>query len=81
MFLRKLKNRSGSVSVKIISKSHGKYKVVRTLGTSKVEQEIEKLYFLRKVELERLSSQSKLFVSESDTIIERALECLQNASK
>lgn len=80
MFLRKLKNRSGSVSVQIISKSQGKYKVVRTLGTSKVEQEIEKLYFLGKQELERLSSQSKLFVSESDTIIERAFESLQNAS-
>ena len=38
--------------------------MVRTIGTSKVEQEIEKLYLLGKQELERLSSQSKLFVSD-----------------
>jgi hypothetical protein len=36
-FLRKLKNRSGSISVQIISKERGKYKVVKTLGSSSYE--------------------------------------------
>ena len=61
MFLRKLKNRSGSVSVQIISKSGGKYKVVKTIGSGRTEQEIEKLYYLGKQEIERLSFQPKLF--------------------
>ena len=80
MFLRKLKNRSGSTSIQIISKSSGRYLVVKTIGSSKSEQEIEKLYFLGKQELERISIQPKLFVSENDTIIEQVFEALQNAS-
>ena len=61
MFLRKLKNRSGSTSIQIISKQRGKYKVVKTIGSSDNEQQIQKLVFLGKQEIERLNSQSKLF--------------------
>lgn len=80
MFIRKKPNKSGSISVQIISKSNGKYEVFKTIGSGKSEQEVEKLYFLAKQELERLSIQPKLFVSESDTIIEQAFDALQNAS-
>lgn len=80
MFIRKKHNKSGSTSVQIISKSNGRYHVVKTIGSSKSEQEIEKLYFLGKQELERISIQPKLFVSENDTIIEQVFEALQNAS-
>jgi hypothetical protein len=80
MFLRKLKNRSGSISVKIISKSGGKYKVVKTIGSGKSEQEIQKLCFLGKQEVERLSFQPKIFVSELDIITENIFEALNNAS-
>ena len=66
--------------MQIISKSNGKYHVVKTIGSSKSEQEIEKLHFLGKQELERLSIQPKLFVSENDTIIEQVFDALQNAS-
>ena len=80
MFLRKLKNRSGSTSVQIISKAHGKYKVVKTIGSGFTEQEIEKLWYLGKQELERVSAQSKIFISEQDTVVEHAMESLANAS-
>jgi transposase len=80
MFLRKKKNESGSVSVQIISKSHGKYKVVKSIGSGTTEQEIEKLIYLGKQEMERLSAQLKLFVSHQDTIIEQAFSELSNAS-
>lgn len=80
MFLRKLKNRSGSISVQIISKERGKYKVVKTIGSSNNEQEIQKLTLLAKQEIERLSTQSKLFVSQSDTMIEQVFDALGNAS-
>jgi transposase len=80
MFIRKKRNKSGSVSVQLISKYIGKYKVVKTIGSSKNEQEIEKLYFLGKQEIERISIQPKLFVSENDTIIEQVFDALQNAS-
>jgi len=51
----KLKNRSGSVSVQIISKSTGKYKVLKTIGSSSDEQEVQKLVYLANQEIERIS--------------------------
>lgn len=80
MFLRKLKNRSGSISVQIISKVGGKYKVVKTIGCGKTEQEVQKLYYLGKQELERLTMQSKLFVSENDTLVNDIFSSLSNSS-
>src|ERR1035437_6955184 len=80
MFLRKLKNRSDSISVQVISKQRGKYRVVKTIGSSDNEQEIQKLVFLGKQEIERLSTQPRLFVSENDTVVEQVFEALGNAS-
>jgi transposase len=80
MFLRKKKNSSGSISVQIISKSSGKYTVVKTIGSSDIEQEITKLTYLGKQEIERLSGQQKLFISENDTIVEQVFSVLDNAS-
>jgi len=80
MFLRKLKNRSGSVSVQIISKSTGKYKVLKTIGSSSDEQEVQKLVYLAKQEIERISQQPELFISERDTIVEQVFSSLNNAS-
>jgi hypothetical protein len=59
MFLRKKSNKSGSVSVQIIAKQRGKYKVEQTIGSSKNEQELQRLWFLGKQEIERLNNQSK----------------------
>ena len=80
MFLRKLKNRSGSTSIQILSKERGKYKVIKTIGSSNNEQGIQKLVFLGRQEIERLNAQSKLFISENDSIVEQVFEALGNAS-
>jgi transposase len=80
MFLRKKKNKSGSISIQIISKQRGKFKVVKTIGSSDNEQQIQKLFFVGKQEMERLNGQAKLFISENDTVIEQVFETLGNAS-
>jgi len=80
MFLRKLKNRSGSTSVQIISKSGGKYKVIKTIGCGKNDQEVQKLVYLGKQEIERLSLQPGLFVSEKDVTVEQTIKTLSNSS-
>ena len=54
MFVRKKKNRSGSISVQIISKKNGRYKVVETIGCSKDEREIEKLIELGKTRIKEI---------------------------
>ena len=79
MFLRKKKNASGSTSIQIISKSGGKYRVLKSIGAGTDEHEIEKLWHIGKQEISRLKAQTELFTSETDTIIERAFESLGNA--
>ncbi|GHS99773.1 hypothetical protein FACS189421_10840 [Bacteroidia bacterium] len=44
MFIRKKKNPSGFVSVQVIDKNGGKYRVIKTIGSSSDSVEIEKLY-------------------------------------
>jgi len=79
MFIRKLKNRSGSQSVQVIQKLHGRYKVVKTIGSATTQQEIDNLINLARQEITRLTAQPKLFVSQSDEAIEQAF-CLLNNS-
>lgn len=43
MFIRKKKNKSGVISVQVIDKSTGKYKMLKTIGSSDDADEIEKL--------------------------------------
>ena len=44
MFVRKKKNPSGIVSIQVIDKSRGNYKVLRTIGSGTEASEIESLY-------------------------------------
>ncbi len=81
MYIRKLKNRSGSQSVQVIQKIQGKYKVVKTIGSATTWQEIEKLELLAKQEIERLTGNTqKLFGFENDEIIEQTFALLNNTS-
>ena len=81
MFIRKVKNRSGSQSVQVIQKVRGNYKVVKTIGCATTQHEIEKLEQLAREEMERLSgNQLKLFGYESDEIIEQAFSLLDNSN-
>jgi transposase len=48
MFVRKKKNPSGVVSVQIIDKSNGRYRVLKTIGSSSDVSDIEDLYRLGK---------------------------------
>lgn len=61
MFIRKKKNRSGNISVQIIQKQHGKYIVIKTLGTSGDEEEIDRLYKQAQEAIPRLFNQITLF--------------------
>jgi transposase len=79
MFVRKKKNKSGSISVQIITKSKGKYKVVKSLGSSIDPSVIFGLELKAKQEIQRMESNPSLFVFEKDTLIESFLSEVQNA--
>lgn len=79
MFIREVKNRSGSTSIQIISKDSGKYKVVKSIGCANTLQEIEALKLKAKHELEKIRKQSSLFASSTDAKVEEAFSLLSNA--
>lgn len=78
--MRKKRNKSGTTSVQIILKERGKYKVLKTIGSSNDELQIQKLVFLGKQEIERLNLQGQLFISENDVVVERVLGAIANSS-
>ena len=81
MFIREVNNRSGSVSVQVISKSGGRYRVVKTVGCGTQRHEIEHLKNMARQEIDRLQGQQqKLFKSEHDELIEDAISSLSNSS-
>ena len=80
MFVREVKNRSKSVSIQIINKSRGAYKVIKTVGCATQRHEIEHLKNLARQEIERLQSQAQLFKSEQDELIEDVISSLSNSS-
>lgn len=72
MFVRKKKNTSGSISIQIIQKQNGKYKLIKTIGSSSNEQEIERLYRQAQELIPRLFNQITIF--DAPIIIPRANE-------
>ncbi len=63
MFVRKKKNRSGSVSVQVIDKSKA-YKVVKTIGLSKNPEQISRMFELAKLFIDHQSKQYSLLPQE-----------------
>jgi transposase len=60
MFVRKKPNKSGVISVQVISKVGGKYQVVKTMGSSKDAQEIEALVKEGEQHIASLTKQSAI---------------------
>lgn len=80
MFIREKKNLSGSISIQIISKANGKYKVLKTIGSATTQQKIDELKISAKQEMELLKGQLSLFTSEHDSLIENLISSLSNSS-
>jgi transposase len=80
MFIRQKRNKSGSISVHIISKNDGKYKVEKSIGSSSTPEGISILLHQAKYEMELLQGFRSLFVSEQDTAIEGFLQTLSNSN-
>jgi len=78
MFVRKKQNASGSLSIQIISKNRGKYKVISTVGCAKTKREEELLILLAKSELERIQGNQSLFVEHDDLVIENFVNGIAN---
>lgn len=83
MFARKLKNRSRSISIQVISKNSGRYHVVQTVGTAKDPDKIERLWQqAQRIARNHNPNQGKLFAIQTqiDQAVENTIETLSNAS-
>ncbi len=79
MFIREKPNKSGSISVQIISKVKGINKVVKTIGNSRTREGVDLLMTQANNELNDIRKQTSLFSSEDDYKIESFLSSLDNA--
>jgi transposase len=66
MYVRKKKNKSGIISVQVIDKSSGNYKVLKTIGSSKDPDTVEKLWNLGKEFIHTYKGQQTLNFPEQD---------------
>ena len=60
MFVRKRKNKTGSISVVVVSKRNGKYIEIKNFGTVKSELEVEDLYVKAKQWIDTYEGQRQL---------------------
>jgi len=78
MFIRQKRNKSGSISVQIISKSGGLYRVVKSIGSGKSEQEISALMLKARSILKQLEGNLELFTDEEETQYAHILSSISN---
>jgi len=78
MFIRKKKNKSGSISVQIITKIGRKNKLHITVGCAKTKREEELLMLLAKTEIERLQGTQSLFIEYDDLVVENFVNGIAN---
>ncbi len=67
------------MSVQIISKTNGRYKVIKTIGSATAARDIAVLLCQGKQALSRMQAQSSLFVFPNDALIEGFLNQVQNS--
>jgi transposase len=71
MFVRKKKNKSGVISIQIIDKSSGRYKVVKTVGSSKDSKIVDQLFLRAHQEKDRIQGKQQFnfeIVKEKDLV-------------
>jgi transposase len=78
MFIRKKNNKSGSISIQIISKIGRKNKLIKTVGCAKSNREEELLVLLAKTEIERLQGMQSLFIEQEDLVVENFVNSIAN---
>ena len=78
MFIRKNRNRSGSISFQIISKIGRKNKIIKTVGCAKTKGEEELLLLLANTEMEQLVGMQSLFVEHDDLVVDNFVDSIAN---
>lgn len=78
MFVRKKPNKSGKISVQVINKIKGKYKVAKTIGSSSIETEVEKLVALGEEWIINYKGSLEIPFNDEERIAESVLESVES---
>lgn len=78
MFIRKNRNRSGSISIQIVRKINRSNRVIKTIGVAKTKREEELLVLLAESEMERITGAQSLFVEHDDLVVENFVTSIDN---
>lgn len=78
MFIRKNRNRSGTISIQIVQKRNRSNRVVKTVGIARTKREEELLLLLASAEKERLQGLQSLFVEHDDLVVESFVSGIAN---
>jgi transposase len=78
VFIRKNKNRSGSVSVQIIQKIGRQNKVIKTVGCARTKREEELMVRLARNEMEQIQGLQSLFIEHDDEVVDDFVDSIAN---
>jgi hypothetical protein len=79
VFIREKKNKSGSVSIQLVSKESGAYKVVKSIGCATERPEIEALKLKAQEVMDELLCQPSLLASEEEQQLIDSISMLNNS--
>lgn len=79
LFIRRNKNRSGSISIQVISKAGGRYKVLKSFGSAKTLEQEKILTQQAKQFIVKSEGTQSLFIEQDDVLIESFLNSIDNA--
>lgn len=78
MFVRKKRNKSGSVSIQILSKVGRRNKLIKSVGCAKTNREEELLLLLANTEIQKLQGTQVLFEEHDDLVVENFVNSISN---
>lgn len=78
MFIRKNRNRSGSISIQIVQKENRSNKLIKTIGIATTQREEELLILLVKSEIARIRGLQSLFIEHDDLVVESFVKNISN---
>lgn len=78
MFIRRKKNKSGIISIQVITKINGKSKLVKTVGSSKNETEIELLVSQAQKYIDTYAGQQIFDLTTPNTLLKSAFQNIKS---
>jgi hypothetical protein len=73
MFIRKKRNKSGAISIQVIDKSSGRYRVLKTLGSSSDNLKLAELVTEAEIWIKNHSGLIEIDFSQTDVLLEQFL--------